>query len=496
MSIFHSDVPTSWIAVHDTLRDLAEAQRGVVTFSSPTVPPEDWPRTTGCDALAIVSVFDAAVHAYVTGELAERWASETDQLARATLACIEDTYAGNRSLWATLRAVAGALDQAAAPLPDPRHWQAAVHELMGEDDPIVGVAPVDHMVAVQFPSVEDWEEMAKLQLRFFWIVRGADRIDGPLVDQIPRTTNADALQLATYWTEELSRIVCADDVLSRYVRSRWATAIEDVGNLAKGAVPHAIYPRNTDLWRSLVALTLQFGAQAGAPSAWRFYIEALPRDASRPRNAAPATTTDSFVVDFAGAASWDDAARVVRDELAKRRGEDLVEGDLIRRVPRTTNEDVVQLAEYWDRLLSRAGTHHRDISSRRVLERWRTAIADVAQLTKGAEPRAVYPRNLDFWRALMTISIQIAATKEAPTRLTLVTEAARHGVRALPETLSDAATWLGHKVAEAPAKLAAGLRDAIVKPLLIAAGGVIGVVLLLRAVRDDRRRDRGDRSNP
>lgn len=500
MSILHP--VTSWINVYRTLREVAEAQRGTVSLSSLSMEPAGWPRTTGFDALAIASVFDPAVPTVVPPELAERWFHETDLLARQPHETLGDIYTGNRSFWATLSAVAGALHQRGAALPAWPVWNAALHELTTESCSACTPTLTTRTVIAQFPHASTWEEMAQLQLQFFWVLRGVDIVDGPLLVQIPRTTNADILQLATYWSEQLVRLGPCDDAITRHAHANWTTAVEDVGRFAKGASWHATYPRNAEFWRALIALAIQAGTSAGAPALWTLYVDVdlSHGKAKEHRNTAPAPLEGPTTVEFPATATWDEAAQMQRAYFSKLRGEDVVQGGLIAHVPRTTNRDVVQLAAYWTKHLVRVGVSRDvDASSRHIVDRWRTAIADVHQLTHDADPSAVYARNTEFWTALMTIALQVAVTDEAPSRWTLIKESVEHSISILPETLSDAASWASTKVADVFTKVAdvsksVGLE--LAKPLLLAAGGLLGLVFLLRMARGDRNNDgaRSERS--
>lgn len=89
------------------------------------------------------------------------------------------------------------------------------------------------------------------------MLRGLDIVDGPLLVQIPCTTNADILQLATYRNKQLARLGHpSDDVIMRQVHANWTAAVEDVGRFAKGAAWHAMYARNAEFWRALAALAI------------------------------------------------------------------------------------------------------------------------------------------------------------------------------------------------------------------------------------------------
>jgi hypothetical protein len=483
----------SWIDLYRALRDTAEASRGIDDSAPLTLEPVGWPRTTGVDALAIASIFDPSIQRHAEPSLIERWRIETERLARETSDTLAGPYDGNRSLWATLSVAAATLHQLGATLPPAETCEAVLRELQIETYPTCTLTPTRTAIA-QFPCVPTWDEMAQLQLRFFWVLRGADRVDGPGLVQIPRTTNADVLQLATYWTEQLAALGCGEDTaVSCHTRTRWRAAIDDVAALTTGAATHGVYPNNVEFWRALVALALYLGPSAGAPASWSLHVDTLAGpDQPAHRNAATTAPEGNVQLDFTTAATWDDVARIQKAELAKLRGMDRAG---YRIIPRTTNADVLKLAGFWSARLAKSGPpRDHDISYANNLNRWRLAVVDVTRLATPGAPDAVYEHNAEFWLALDGVATQIAVTSEAPSRSSLLLDSFKTALHRLPQTIADATDRLLSGIGDTTGDLAKGLGLAVAKPLLIAAGGVIGVLLLLRAFREERR-DRGSRDD-
>ena len=484
MSIVQPSI-RSWSDGYRALRKQAEAHRGVILLNPDFADTASWPRTTGLDVLAISAVFDGAVRAQVSPAAGQRWFQawfvETDLLAREPQETLTDTYASNRSFWSTLAGVATLLDHLQAALPEPEAWNAALRQLAAERDARRNGPPLAEDVTAEFPRVGSWDEMADLQLRFFRALRGEELADGPLLVRIPRTTNADVLQLATYWTEQLARSASCAAIRYRHVYTHWGAALVDVSRHAQGASPHAIFPCNREFWHALYILATQAEASVEPLSPWTIHVQAIADHAEPLRNAAPIERAET--IEFPAAASWDEAARMQRDYFVKLRGEDIVPGGLAVHVPRTTNSDVTQLAAYWSKALARVGEHNfADISYRHIINRWKAAVADVEQLTRGAEPTAIYPRNAEFWAALLTIALQVAVTDEAPSRWTLVKET----VHNLPQNISDAIAKLPDvvsKVADAGKKT---LIEGLARPLVFVGGGILALSLLLRSSRGDR----------
>jgi hypothetical protein len=420
----------SWAEVYQMLCARAEASRGTVTVAPHGAPGTAWPHTTSRDAFAVALVFDAAIDEHASGAMVARWIVESDLLAGEPDSGIEP-YVGNRSLWETLAAAAVELDRAHAPLPEP----AVIDEAMRELETVHPTAPRERRNAsgtmlVTVFAEPTWRAMALRQLDFFRALRGAAPRTNPSELPAPATTNADVVALAVYWSDQLAHLgSSANDTHHRLVYSCWREVVHRVLRDVKTAPGQQPCAHNPEFWTSLLLLTTQSDACSAAPMPWAFH------DPSSHRNAAPVDTGPTLVFPSAKA---DDAARMQRDEYARLRGEDVVTGRLISRVPRTTVYDVRQLAERWSELLTKVGEHSfADVSYRHVIDRWQNAVAQVAAVPQDVDPNSVYAYNTDFWEAVMTIGIQIATTAEAPTRWELVKQTVQKVAEEIPQRLKS-----------------------------------------------------------
>lgn len=409
--------PQSWSQLYQHFQALAESTRGMVTVTDPDEGHLSFPRTTSKDINAIASVFDGAIEGLDDDALVTRWEAEGDLLSDDPA---DDLwmYVGNRSFWATLGVAADALDAAHAPLPGAVVIEDATQALRApraESEPRNAGA-----LLVTVFSDATWRGMAMRQLAFFRRLRGVGG-DAPFMPDVPRTCNSDVLRLAEYWTEQLGRIGrSAGETCGRLVHSCWRDVLVHVVRHARRGIPDATYPRNDEFWEGLLLLTTQSDACTAHPAPWKFRGPTVHR-----RNAEAIDL--GAVIEFPATSTYDEGARMQRDKLAQIHGEDRVTGRLITRVPRTTNDEVRQLAAWWRDKLAHVGEHNfADISYRHVLDRWRAALADVERIAPDADPSDVYAHNTDFWEAVLTIAIQIAVTAEAPTRWQLVKAAAKH----------------------------------------------------------------------
>lgn len=458
----------SWSELYQLLRGKAEACRGTVTVAPNGSPSTAWPHTTTRDVFAIALAFDTAIEKHAPRAIVARWFAESNLLAGEPEDST-DPYFGNRSFWSTLAEVTVELDHVAAPLPPLAVIEHALRELEVARPAETGDlrnAPAGTRLVTVFAE-PTWRAMALRQVEFFRRLRGEEVGGHVFAHTVPATCNADVLGLADYWGDQLARVGdSASDTLQRLLFSCWREVLHRVHCDAELAPPHERCRHNVDFWVSLLALATRSDACNATPTPWAFHV---PESHRSHRNALPDPLQTGDVIQFP-AAKADDAARQHRETLAKVRGEDAVSGRLISRVPRTTVADVRQLAEFWSNVLAGVGEHNvADVSYRHVIERWRAAVAEVARIPENTDPSSVYVHNTDFWEALMTVSIQIATTSEAPSRFDLFTSATAKAIKDLPQRLKTAAGDL--------------LQDVIARPLISIGIGVGGLALLYLLVR-------------
>jgi len=250
---------------------------------------------------------------------------------------------------------------------------------------------------------------------------------------------------------------------------------------AKHAPARDTYIHNTEFWNALLLLTTQSDVCDASPMPWAFQVPPCVHHHNHHRNAAAVAT--GATLDASAAKTADDVAGMQRDAFSKLRGEDRVTGRFIGRVPRTTVADVRQLAAYWSNALDMVGEHNfADISYKSRVQRWKDAVAEVKRISPSTDPASVYEHNTDFWEAVLTISIQVALTAEAPTRWTLVKETAKEAIAKLPETLTE----LPHTLKTAVNDVAGGV---LAKPLLYVGAGLGGLALAILLLRRSVQRE-------
>lgn len=466
----------SWTDGYVALRHRAEALRGAVTIHPNTLDAERWPRTTGTDAIAIAALVDPFVRALpaTSGHLAiaRRWAACLAELEAAALGDQDAIYRHNRALWRTLAAVAVHLASVGSASPSPIAWEALFAQLAASQPRNVG--PCGPVPFGPFPDVKTYDDLWIAQYKLLRERHGVDP-----TTKYPRTTNAEVLALAAYWTKQLAvirRVAGHEDV-----EERWSEAYAEVLKLAQNAKPTDEYAKNAEFWRALEHLAIQAASVVAA------FVQAN----AAPRNVGPKGAVPFGP--FTGVKTFDELWSAQYKLLRERRGVDAT-----TKYPLTTNAEVVTLADYWTKQL---GAVKRVSGHDGAKAAWDAAIADVNAIAKPGDPNAVYPKNNTFWRALETVAIQVATADEAPTDWDRFVDAVGHSVTHLPENLAAAAQYVAggagaaaSAVSSAAGKVAGaaagGFLGALKTPLLVGAG-LVGAYLLLRN-RDDEPRAHGE----
>jgi hypothetical protein len=158
-------------------------------------------------------------------------------------------------------------------------------------------------------------------------------------------------------------------------------------------------------------------------------------------------------------------------------------GGAKKKIPRTTNTDVLTLAGYWGKQLEDV----KEVFGHESIEkRWKLLMADVAKPDVYTHPTAVYSKNNQFWRALSDTAIHVSVADEAPSKWDMAKDALKHSVTHLPETLEHAASKgadmlasAAHAVGKVANEAGKGLFQGFGTPLLIGAG-LIGLFLITR----------------
>lgn len=306
----------------------------------------------------------------------------------------------------------------------------------------------------------------------------------------PRTTGADVIAIAAFVDRQLRQ--------QRYFREsgiarRWRACLADLEMLALPALG-SIYDENRAFWACLArAFVYLSSIEAALPpqATWDALLARLGALAEH-RNIGP--KGDGPFKRFEGVKTFDDLYLAQFQYLRALRGEDRMEPEPgmagsrgVFPVPRTTNADVVLLADYWSKQF--AGVKRVD-GHERTTKNWGAVTADVNAIARKGDPGALYPKNHAFWRVLEETAIQVAVADEAPSNWDRAIDALEHSITHLPENIAKGAAVVAEKVAGVAGDVASGAGNIVNKgvkgmfsgigtPLLVA-GGLVGAFLLLR----------------
>lgn len=267
---------STWLDGYLELRHRAFSDRGAIELPDGT----RWPRTTGEQVAAIAAAFTPSIRTNAAPRVVKRWRAMLADIQRDAFADLHDTYLGNRAFWATLEAVAVYLDNLALRPPTTRAWMALFAVIDTGDDTAGprNVGPSGDGPFKHFDGIQTFDDLYNAQFKYLREQRGFDnqKPDGGAAGverQIPRTTNADVVALADYWTKQL------DDVKSVMgtdgVTATWRAATADVDQLARRADPNTVYTKNNAFWRAMSQTAIHVAVADEAPSKWDLVKESV-----------------------------------------------------------------------------------------------------------------------------------------------------------------------------------------------------------------------------
>jgi len=269
---------TTWTEIFLALKHRARELRGGATHED-----ERWPLTTTADVVAIVALVHPIACATELPPLTEqRWSRAMDELVDHGFATSAALYAHNRSFWSALARLCVDLEEIDAPLPDP-----AVCELVLDELGAITVEAQRNANAPHSPAMRTYDQLWQTQRDGLATLRG---FDAPAPgESVPRTTNGDVVQLATYWTDALARArgVGLDGAIAT-----WKLALTDIEQLAKPGKPDEVYAKNRELWQVMCHVAEQLASTSTVPRPWPMIGNAIePNVAASDDHAVQASTS-------------------------------------------------------------------------------------------------------------------------------------------------------------------------------------------------------------
>lgn len=262
----------SWSDGYLATRYRAFETRGFVELDS----GERWPRTNGEDVIAIAALFDRAIKAHGTPGLLSRWSAALGDIETDAVQSPHNTFFANRTFWSSLEGTAVFLDDRAVAPPSEAMWHALMTAIGAHAPRNVGPSsdgPFKH-----FDNVKTFDDLYIEQFKFLRDLRGSDKLPAPAgmsggERPIPRTTNADVIALADYWSKQLGAVkhVMGHDAVVK----AWRIALADVDKLARTGDPKTVYPKNNELWRTLSTTAIHIAVADEAPTSWDLAKDAV-----------------------------------------------------------------------------------------------------------------------------------------------------------------------------------------------------------------------------
>ena len=306
--------------------------------------------------------------------------------------------------------------------------------------------------------------------------RGFVELDGGA--RWPRTTGADVIAIAAIVDPPIKRHGTPGAL------RRWRATLADLERDALTA-PHDTYSENRSFW-STFEFAVVFLDDVAVTSPGSAVWDALLVEVGTYRNVGP--DGDGPFKHFDNVKTYDDLYNEQSKYLRQLRGFDEMEpgpGMLgaSKKIARTTNGDVVLLADYWSKQLADV---KEVFGHAGVEQRWKDVMADVNAIARKGDPSAVYPKNNGFWRILFDTAVHVAVADEAPSKWDMAKDSIKDSVKHLPDTLSTAASrtadlvaGAAHAVGKVANEAGKGLFSGFGTPLLIGAG-LIGLFLISR----------------
>lgn len=269
----------TWVRVFHAFQASAMASRGFVQFAAHG-ETERWPRTSGYDVIAIGAVVDPYLRhprGFGGNAIARRWLAATEDIARHALLDPGAEYAENRAFWRALVAACVYLHSEGAPLPAPEVIDAMI-VLLGDAAELRNVGPKGDGPFKHFDNVRTFDELYIEQWKYLRDLRGFDELDPEpgmfgTKAKTPRTTNADVIALADYWSKQLAD---AKEIFGhKGVEDRWRAARGEVDAIARKGDPNAVYPKNNGFWRTLKDTAIHVAVADEAPSKWDMAMDAI-----------------------------------------------------------------------------------------------------------------------------------------------------------------------------------------------------------------------------
>lgn len=289
----------TWNDLYQQLWMQAAHSRGTVTSvgelpsaSRYSTLPE-WPRTTGADVIAIASLVDPILNATPLRPggygITRVWQAAVIEIEGIAFHNPVAEYVHNRAFWSTLLAVAAHLDIMGASVPEEEAWESLVGTLWSPSVEYRNASGPTSRAFASATFADMWEVLRAEHVRVRGFDVGDDELGGTI--EVPRTTNADVLQLEGHWGRPFIRLqlrVMTGAVPTpngfEDLQLEWQAVTARVQEEAARGKPAGVYPGNLEFWRASRALATALDLLQDRPAPYIVLENAIPAPAT-PSNA-------------------------------------------------------------------------------------------------------------------------------------------------------------------------------------------------------------------
>jgi hypothetical protein len=180
--------------------------------------------------------------------------------------------------------------------------------------------------------------------------------------------------------------------------------------------------------------------------------------------------------------NYDDVFRAQLAAYTRSRGVDRV-ATPPHTIPRTTNADVRELVDYWNKAVDDVGVvdaratelaHSLVLSdkpgaigTKSAIEGWYGQATLAQQLIAAGPPGSVYTLNANLWHAIMTLGTALSVWQAAPSKWDIAVDAVEKSAASLYRNVSSSVLGIG-------------------KYLLIGAGVLVGGIVIVKVTQGNK----------
>ncbi len=266
----------SWSDAYLALADLFGAARGWLYDNAAGQTTRRCPSTTNADAILIAAIFDdrlrRAPSAFGRESMLGKWQACIANVERSAAPPADPhaRYHHSKTFWECIREACLYLAKTDEPPPSGSTWDAIRAQIA---DPIARNALVPlPLIGGSGDTDHDQtaEETLIAQRSAYLDKRGVDdRYPKPPfpMPAIPRTTNADAMTLATYWSNRVADVNQRHTGQLDAAARAWTACVDKISAATKAGKPEAVYTANDALWSCVRDLALDVDGAIAASAA-------------------------------------------------------------------------------------------------------------------------------------------------------------------------------------------------------------------------------------